>query len=219
MVCGTVASLALAPTALGTTTLSATTYNTNQTWTAAGSPYVLNGNITVSSAAKLTIEPGVVVKFNGSLRVITINGGLEAIGTGASPVVFTSLQDDSVAGDTGGDGATSGSAGQWTSINIAGAHKLVRFSHVEVRYGGNGSNNTNYGAISVSGAGVIAYLDHATISNNQRSGVKVALDASVIVAASQITDNANGISVNNGFLRWLPTVKWPATQRMAFGST
>ncbi|WP_375446648.1 hypothetical protein, partial [uncultured Fibrella sp.] len=38
---------------------------TNTTWTKAGSPYQINGGITVSSNVTLTIAPGVEVQFNG----------------------------------------------------------------------------------------------------------------------------------------------------------
>lgn len=49
------------------TVLGATTYNSNATWTLAGSPYVLNGDVTVSSGVTLTIEAGVIVKANGGV--------------------------------------------------------------------------------------------------------------------------------------------------------
>ena len=49
-----------------------TYYNSNlyitapTTWTAENSPYVFNSSVYVYSNAKLTIEPGVIVKFNGN---------------------------------------------------------------------------------------------------------------------------------------------------------
>jgi len=54
---------------------------THTTWTAAGSPYILqSNNVTVIDNIKLTIEPGVTVQFNAS-RNLWVNGMLEAVGT------------------------------------------------------------------------------------------------------------------------------------------
>jgi hypothetical protein len=78
---------------------------------------VLDGNVTVAAGATLTIEPGVIVKFNGSLRKLIVNGTLSAVGTQTSLITFTSYQDDSAGGDTNGDGSTTtGAAGQWIDI-------------------------------------------------------------------------------------------------------
>ena len=174
------------------------TISTNTTWTLSGSPYVVDGNVTVSSAATLTVNPGVVVKFNGSLRELRVEGKLTAIGTASQPIVFTSIQDDSVGGDSNGDGgASSPAAGQWYRIAI-NAGTASRLSYATVRYGGWGSANSNYGAIAVDNAGTEATIDHATITNNQRSGIKVYLGGAK-VSASTISSNGNGISTNMGW--------------------
>ena len=73
----------------------------NTTWTLAGSPYVMTSTVTVASGVTLTIEPGVVVKASGQFTQLSINGTLYAVGTSTNRITFTSIQDDSVAGDTG----------------------------------------------------------------------------------------------------------------------
>jgi len=57
------------------------------TWTAAGSPYNVQGNITVHADSTLHIEPGVQVNFLGAYS-FTVNGFLEAIGTQADSIRF-----------------------------------------------------------------------------------------------------------------------------------
>jgi|GEM_PF-2079661 hypothetical protein len=56
-----------------------------QTWTAANSPYCVNGNITVNS---LVIEPAVEVHFFGNYD-FRITGSLTAVGTKEDSIIFT----------------------------------------------------------------------------------------------------------------------------------
>ena len=59
----------------------------NTTWTRANSPYVLTGNILVSSGVTLVIEPGVTVKVNSGLY-IKVEGILNAVGLSSSKIIF-----------------------------------------------------------------------------------------------------------------------------------
>ncbi|RNL77591.1 DNRLRE domain-containing protein [Nocardioides marmorisolisilvae] len=88
----------------GTVISSDLTISTDTTWTKANSPYVLSRPVTVASGATLTLEPGVVVKV---INPIDVYGLISAEGTLADPIVFTSYKDDSVGGDSNGDGTTS----------------------------------------------------------------------------------------------------------------
>src|SRR3970040_2166015 len=82
------------------------TITTDTTWDVAGSPYVVDGHVTVDAGVTLTLSPGTVVKVQG-ISYITVNGTLNAIGTPSAPIVFTSINDDSYGGDTNGDGSAS----------------------------------------------------------------------------------------------------------------
>ena len=68
----------------------------NTIWTLDHSPYVVENDITVSLGATFTIEPGVVVKFNGAGMYVF--GAIKANGTSDAPVIFTSYKDD-IGGD------------------------------------------------------------------------------------------------------------------------
>jgi hypothetical protein len=74
--------------------------NANTTWTLAGSPYIVVGNALLSQGYTLTIDPGVVVKFD-SAKALQIDGELHAVGTAADRIVFTSNQTIPDSGDWG----------------------------------------------------------------------------------------------------------------------
>jgi hypothetical protein len=173
------------------------TIGANTTWTVAGSPYIVSYGLIVAEGATLTIEPGVVVKVNGTFTTIIIRGSLNAIGTGANRIIFTSIQDDSVGGDSGNDGATSGAPGQWWYLGVNGSAVL---KYVDVRYGGYGSANHAYGAFlsGNGGANAVVDIDYSRFLFNQRSGLYAATGSSTTIAHSEFTQNGNGISVQHG---------------------
>lgn len=169
-----------------------TTYTTNTEWTAANSPYVLDGTVTVGSGATLTVDPGVIVKFNGQLQTMYVNGTLSAIGTAANPITFTSYQDDSAGGDTNGDGTTtSGAPGQWIQISFSSSGSQLTWVNVR-----NGGYAQSYAPIALYGNGYAVNLDHATVSSNTGMAVSVGGGASTTITNSTLTNNGSGLNVN-----------------------
>lgn len=63
--------------------------NVSGTWTPLGSPYNVQGSITIADATTLTIQPGVTVNFIGTYR-LNVQGRLLAIGTSTDTIIFTS---------------------------------------------------------------------------------------------------------------------------------
>ena len=158
------------------------------TWDLAGSPYVLSGAVTVASNVTLTIQPGVVVKSQGG--VLDVNGTLLAQGTSSAPIVFTSYADDSVGGDTNGDGNASGPAPwDWAGIRFESGSTGDKLDHVVVRYGGGlyggGADCTGSG---VSCSNIYIASSDVTLSNSVVSDGGWSL-VQVNGASPQITGN------------------------------
>ncbi|MDO9186006.1 MAG: T9SS type A sorting domain-containing protein [Bacteroidia bacterium] len=62
--------------------------NVSGTWTLAGSPYNVLGNISIPNGTTLTIQPGVTINFQGTYK-FNIQGRLLAIGTVTDTITFT----------------------------------------------------------------------------------------------------------------------------------
>ena len=109
-------------------------------------PYLF-GDYIVGTGATLTINPGVVCKFNSG-GSITVNKGLIAEGGFAadSNIVFTSIKDDFFGGDSNADSTlTVPAVGNWTHIlfNDQALDPLSRLRHCIVKYSYYGINTTS----------------------------------------------------------------------------
>ncbi len=110
----------------------------SKTLTKAGSPYFVDGNgLTISAGVTLTIEPGAVIKFgpNAGYPSMNVSGRIQALGTTAEPIVFTSFYDDVYGGNLDGT-STAPQAGDWRTILVNGSPDASTFEHALFRYGG-----------------------------------------------------------------------------------
>lgn len=126
-------TLAVMVTVAGGPTEVGGSITTDATWTLAGSPYLVTSTVTVSNDATLTIEPGVIVRFEAytALNVgdwVSGIGILHAKGTAAQPIRFTSAD-------------PSPAAGQWWGITLFQTTPASIIEYGVVEYAGyNGSN-------------------------------------------------------------------------------
>lgn len=174
-------------------------------WTLGGSPYVVSfsGNdafsehyITVPAGATLTIDPGVVVKFD-AYNGLEVNGTLRAIGTANNPIIFTSLEDDTAGGDTNGDGSdTTPTDQQWMHLQF-NAGSTGAFDHAAVRYGGAFilfAVNTG-----IQNSGGTLTVNHTTLTHNGLDGLGQH-GGHTTLSNSLISDQSIGIRMSGGEL-------------------
>jgi hypothetical protein len=136
------AVLALAGPVSAQTVQITTNVGVNTTWgptgTVVGSVFWVRNSMAINAGVTLIIQPGVVVKFDPGTS-LTTNGALRAIGTPAQNIIFTSVHDDAVGGDTNGNGnLTVPNASDWGGIRFPDATTdfATRLDYADVRFAG-----------------------------------------------------------------------------------
>lgn len=142
----------------------------------AGKEYKLSGIVYVTNGAKLTVEPGTVIKGEKSTRgtlVITRGSQILASGTASSPIVFTSDAATPAMGDWGGV-VIAGRARTNASYNgVQGVGEIeggVNNSEGFGLYGGN-NDNDNSGKLQYVR---IEYAGYAFLPDKELNGLTLA---------------------------------------------
>ncbi len=138
----------------------------------------VSGSVTLNSGATLTINPGTVVTFANGAN-LAVNGVLNAVGTAAYPITFTSAEN------------TAPGPGSWGSILISGS-------------GANGSllnyANFQYGTgVSVVSANNVT-IQNCSIANNSSHAIYLnnASGCSMRYNTIANSNSLNGIYINYG---------------------
>jgi len=164
--------------------------NANTTWNLAGSPYIVVGNALLSNGYTLTIDPGVVVKFDPA-KALQIDGELHAIGTAANKITFTSNQVVPAPGDWAkihfpdlSIDAVLDTAGNYLSGSI--------MKYCDVMYGG----GSGFGEIHLVNSS--PYFSHCIISHSANDGIYCQGSSSRL--DSSTVKNCNGAGLSGGGL-------------------
>jgi hypothetical protein len=117
-------------------------------WTRGGSPYYINGSVTIPNDSTLTIEPGVEIVFMGHYK-LNVEGRLLAIGTKDDSIRFRAA--DTLAG--------------WHGIRFQGTAVTNDTSKIVYCVLHNGNANTGTGFDRCGGAMFISQFDKVFVSN------------------------------------------------------
>jgi hypothetical protein len=157
----------------------------------------LNGalviNTSVSLNAPVTLNAGTVLKMQGPPQIVNAST-LHVNGTAGNPVVLTSIKDDSVAGDTNGDGAGSLPApGDWSGLifNTGSGASIV--NHADIRYGGAGG----WADVYFNGSGINIALTNSTLRNCSGPGLNATNSVSLPTVTNCAFTSNGGPAVEN----------------------
>ena len=172
--------------------IQTTTFAQSGTWHYAGIPYVLNGDVIIPAEIALTIAPGVAIKNGSRFQSLFVSGSLVALGKPDSAIVFTSLQDDTVVGDTNKDGDTTGPApNDWGGVRILGGGSTT-MEYCQLRYG----SGENSALVRVDRNGGAA-LNHCSLVYSGNQGLHTNLESAVFIHNSTIAGNLGAGVFNN----------------------
>src|SRR5581483_2954466 len=158
----------------------------------------ITGNAHVPAGATLTIQAGTVIQFNGGTN-LTVDGRLDAPGTAAAPVTFTSYRDASPLG-----GADGGFPGDWGAVKFE-ARSSGTLNHVAIRYGGHSGAYLPGELILAAGVPVSG----STVSKSVTAGVRVTGSSP---ALGDDTFTANGGAALSLDMAAQPAVTAPAVR-------
>ena len=171
--------------------------SSDTTWTRAGSPYTVIGNIQVNADVTLTIEPGVVVQFSqGPLSTtgyyIDVRGTLRADGTtatGVDPILFTS---ENKAGYWGCIAFTDTSV-DWDEGTQAGS--IVKNCIIEYAGNSQGMNNARYGGAAIKCLSAVPLISDNIIRYNAGDGIVTNYDT-IAYPENTVTSHVHHIKNN-----------------------
>ena len=177
------------------------------TWTPAGSPYIVQGDVTVTAGGSLTVQAGTIVEFASSdglaggidpSRVeLTVKGTLNVNGSAANPATFQ---------------AQSGTAaGTWYGIVIASGATTANLTYATIRHAVTGITDNvgildlshgDISSVSTSGMTISAGVPSASFTDidcaTAADGVVVSSTGAPVLDALQITNCGRGIHSLSG---------------------
>ena len=138
-------------------------------WTLTDSPFIVIKDLAVKPGYKLTIEPGVEVRFGGSFSLI-VEGTLYAVGTPEDTIKFISNKYQPQLGD-------------WGTIKFANKSLTSTLAHSIIKHAEHGITIENGNA----------QIRNCEISNNYHSGIYITGDNVGSIEDNAIQLNEDGI--------------------------
>lgn len=148
----------------------------NTTWRTTENLFYLVGNLAIDPNVTLTIEPGVRILFaNNGTYSLTNNGTLNAQGTSANHVTFSTNR-------------STPAPGSWGSLQFTSTSRLNNLNFTDISYGTN--------AVVVDGASNQLTMNQSKIENSSAVGIQYTNGAGGAITGSTIRNNQEGVRLS-----------------------
>ncbi|MCK4694554.1 MAG: hypothetical protein KAT74_02265, partial [Candidatus Cloacimonetes bacterium] len=181
--------------------------NVSGIWTQSGSPYLIEGEITIPNGETLSIDPGCLIEFQGHYK-LNVQGRLFAVGTEAEKIHF-------IINDTTGFSNPYSDDGSWHGIRFEETPAENDSSYIInciLEYGkarGSSNNEDSHGgAIHIRNFSKVR-ISHSIIRNNRAyyGGGIYCREASPIITDNVICDNIANSGGGLNSLQSYPTIQ------------
>ena len=181
----------------------------DETWST-GNVYELDGRVTVTGGATLTIEPGVIIKgqagsaANASALLIARDGMIMAEGTAAEPIIMTSVADEIEPGMISSPNLDPGLSGFWGGLIVLG-EAPISASQSPIQIEGipvSDQNGLYGGSDAADNSGVIRYVSVRHGGSNIGAGNEINGITLGGVGTGTVIENVEVVANQDDGIEW-----------------
>ncbi len=145
--------------------------------------YIIDNAREIPTTSDVTIQPGTVFKFREYNGKLTVKGGLKAKGSKNNKIIFTSLYDNSVSGNTNFNGGDDPTGHKWSGLEFTEtSHDAFNLlNNVELRYFNNSLSFSNCNAV----------VDSVTLNFSASYGMSILGDATINISNCEFNNLNN----------------------------